>query len=139
MRLDPLDPNILVRPGTWIDALRDRHPRLLTPIDRWNPRVDVCDGWRDLVCGLLADLEAMGLPELRITQVKEKFGLLRVYVNNGNETVAARIKMAVEVSAETCEACGAPGTLDHVGGWYGVRCSACRLRRRLGVEDVEPN
>lgn len=133
MRLDPLDPAIRVRPGTWIDALRDRHPRLLTPIDRWNPRIDVLDGWRDIVCGLLADLEAMGLPELRITQVKEKFGLLRVYVNDGNETVAARIKVAIEVSAETCEACGAPGTLEKVGGWYAVRCPGCRSKREFEV------
>lgn len=136
MRLDPLDPTIRIRPGTWVDALRDRHPRLLTPVDRWNPRVDVEDGWRDIVCGLLADLETMGLPELRITQVKEKFGLLRVYVNDGNEAVAARIKAAIDASAETCEACGAPGTLGHVGGWYGVRCTACRPIRRVGEEDT---
>lgn len=126
MRLDPLDPSIRVRPGTWVDALRARHPRLLTPIDRWNPRVDVEDGWRDIVCGLLADLEEMSLPELRIRQIKEKFGLLRVYVNIDNAAVRDRIKAAVEASAKICEACGAPGTLIKVDGWYGVRCPTCR-------------
>lgn len=132
MKLDPLDPAIKIRPGTWVDDLRDRHPRLLTPIDPWNPRVDVGDGWRGIVCGLLADLETMRLPELRITQIKEKFGLLRVYVDDDNEAVMARIQAAIEVSAETCEACGAPGTMGKVGGWYGVRWPACRPIRRVG-------
>ena len=138
MRLDPLDPTIRVRPGTWVDTLRDRHPHLLPPIDRWNPRVDVGDGWRGIVCGLLADLDAIGLPELQVLQIKEKFGLLRVYVNQGNEDVATRISVAVEVSGQTCEICGAPGTLDAVGGWYSARCSECRDKPRVGVEDVHP-
>ena len=133
MRLDPLDPSIRVRPGTWVDALRARHPRLLTPIDRWNPRVDVEEGWRDIVCGLLADLEAMSLPELRIRQIKEKFGLLRVYVNLDHAAVTDRIKAAVEASAETCETCGAPGALIKVGGWYGVRCPTCLAIRESGL------
>lgn len=125
MRLDPLDPTIRVRPGTWVDALRDRHPRLLTRIDRWNPRVDVGDGWQGIVCTLMADLEAMGLPDLRILQVKEKFGRLRVYLAQGNDAATDRIKAAIDASVVTCEACGALGTLRHAGRWHGVRCSDC--------------
>ncbi len=95
------------------------------------------DGWRDLVRALFAGLAAVmaGAPggRLRILQVKEKFGGLRVYRGPAEGTVltdahwaaiAALAAAAEARSFETCDACGAPGRLRVRAGWYATRCDA---------------
>lgn len=59
------------------------------------------------------------LPE--ITDIKEKYGTLRVYVHNSNETVDALISFAEGMSGVTCEACGKPGFTDGEG-WVKTYC-----------------
>jgi hypothetical protein len=46
------------------------------------------------------------------SQVKEKFGGLRFYVNRRNDAIIRRrIGIAVDECFRTCEVCGQPGTL----------------------------
>jgi hypothetical protein len=55
------------------------------------------------------------------SQVKEKFGGLRFYINGGDDVVYALISMAESMSVRTCEVCGKPGkTIGH--GWYYTSC-----------------
>lgn len=56
-----------------------------------------------------------------IVQVKEKFGTLRVYVDNSNRRTSAAISFAVRLSSRTCETCGQPGKLDGEG-WLRTLC-----------------
>ena len=44
-----------------------------------------------------------------ITQVKEKYGLLRFYVDGGTESVHNYITFAESMARRTCKECGAPG------------------------------
>jgi methylphosphotriester-DNA--protein-cysteine methyltransferase len=62
--------------------------------------------------------------QVRVAQVKEKFGSLRFYVDNGNPEVYAAIQFAEAMSYRTCETCGAPGRA-RVGGWVRTLCDAC--------------
>jgi hypothetical protein len=54
-------------------------------------------------------------------QVKEKFGSLRFYVDNGDDYVDGVIAMAEGISYRTCEVCGKPGT-PRRGGWIRTLC-----------------
>ena len=62
--------------------------------------------------------------QVRVSQVKEKFGTLRFYIDNGSVEVYAAIAMAEAMSARTCERCGNPGQ-PRRGGWVKTLCDAC--------------
>jgi hypothetical protein len=89
------------------------------------------DGWLTLLYRLSRALsehaDSVGL-ELVATQVKEKFGMLRIYVDGGDEEVDRLLDEGELESAAICEVCGAPGTLSN-GGWCSTRCEPCRRNR----------
>jgi hypothetical protein len=86
------------------------------------------DGWFAILWRLCEDLEplvaeleqASGSP-FEVLQVKEKFGGMRVYVNDANDAIRQRIETAIQESFHTCEVCGQPGTLRE-GGWIKTLC-----------------
>jgi hypothetical protein len=53
-----------------------------------------------------------------IGQIKEKWGGLRVYLDNSNENIEHAVSFAELMAARTCEVTGLPGTLCVRGGWY---------------------
>jgi hypothetical protein len=53
--------------------------------------------------------------------VKEKFGGLRIYVNDADDNIRLRIETAQLESFRTCEICGQPGTRRE-GGWIKTLC-----------------
>lgn len=57
-------------------------------------------------------------------QVKEKFGGLRLYVDNCDEYVRGVVAMAESMSYRTCEECGNSGTR-RPGGWIRTLCDGC--------------
>jgi hypothetical protein len=46
------------------------------------------------------------IPQVTVTQVKEKYSTLRFYYDGGDETIDGMVRMAEAMSAITCEACG---------------------------------
>ena len=60
-----------------------------------------------------------------VSQVKEKYGSLRFYVDYGDDTVYGMISMAESMSYRTCEVCGNPGEAN-TEGWISVRCETHR-------------
>lgn len=59
--------------------------------------------------------------QVQATQVKEKYGSLRFYINGSHPVLDAYIEFAESMSEITCELCGNPGTMND-GGWLQVRC-----------------
>lgn len=55
------------------------------------------------------------------SQVKEKFGGLRFYVNAATDKQYAYISFAESMSYKTCEECGAPGKT-YTDGWHMTLC-----------------
>ena len=51
------------------------------------------------------------VPQVVITQIKEKFGTLRFYFKGGDNHVRGMVQMAESMTSFTCEECGAPGEL----------------------------
>jgi hypothetical protein len=56
-----------------------------------------------------------------LTQVKEKYGTLRVYTCGGDSSFERYVEFAEYFSSRVCEDCGAPGKLRE-GGWLRTLC-----------------
>jgi len=67
-------------------------------------------------------------PQLEFTQIKEKFGTLRVYAIGGDEYCQGAIDMACSMSSRICEDCGKPGK-SRPGGWIRTTCNSCNRKR----------
>lgn len=82
-------------------------------------------GWEAIVNALRRDLTELD-PELRVEQVKQKYGELRVYVAAGDPSVAAAVRdlitEAESASERTCEQCGRPGRLRTDRPWATTLC-----------------
>jgi hypothetical protein len=83
--------------------------------------IETGDGWYDLIDKMMQEISDLKKPDFCFTQIKEKFGTLRVYTNYYYEDVEAIIEKYEAISAVTCEVCGKPGTIND-GGWLRVRC-----------------
>ena len=70
--------------------------------------------------------DAPNFPQVEATQVKEKFGGLRFYVNHSDEYIDGLISMAESMSLRTCEHCGNPGKENEDGYWISTLCIPCR-------------
>ena len=144
----------------FIGGLVQRYPRLFhcKPPRVWS---DCPVGWQSLLDRFFTDLDVMLDDEqakgLRIEQIKEKFGGLRIYWRLGKQAttvidvisedsiqrldqhpeapagsfdnVRARVLVAEEEAAQTCQRCGSPGAERRSRGWLITLCAACAAAR----------
>lgn len=82
---------------------------------------DCESGWYSLIHSLISDLIELGWDK-QITQVKEKFGGLRFYINSGSEEIYNRIMEAENESYNICETCGINGKIRTDIGWFRTLC-----------------
>ena len=87
-------------------------------------KLAVGPGWGKLIEEVYAILAAHD--EAVVLQIKEKFGMLRVYTCNIPDDVETQLTAIENKSAEVCDVCGEPGAVISRDGWYMARCSACR-------------
>ena len=81
-----------------------------------------CDsGWNVLLKELIEDLIELGWNK-QVCQVKEKFGGLRFYINEGSDEIYDRLIKAERESYHICEKCGEKGELRNDNGWYLTLC-----------------
>jgi hypothetical protein len=104
------------------ERIRDKHPSLVT-------RGFSCEaGWFQILEDFFDDVaeivaDAAGA-DFTLTQVKEKFGGLRVYYGCSKDirdAVSEAVRRAEESAEKTCDVCGGPGT-PRRGGWFSTRC-----------------
>ena len=81
----------------------------------------VGSGWNLIIKNLIQDLIRLGWNK-EVIQVKEKFGGLRFYINEGTDAIHERIGQAELESMKTCEITGKPGKLRTDIGWYRTLC-----------------
>ena len=76
------------------------------------------------------------VPQVVVTQVKEKFGTLRFYYDGGDDYISGMVTMAESMSGVTCEACGASAKTSGVDpekgitGWVHTTCQPCQDKRK---------
>jgi len=105
----------------WEDEFYRRFPLLfadvlegstsVSPLTDWGIECGI--GWRGLlekVCGelerMIAAIPARNRDDYRATQVKQKFGTLRLYMGRYTDEMVDAIRVAEMESMDTCETCG---------------------------------
>ena len=81
-------------------------------------------GWLGIIERMFDSLAA--LPESdrpTITQIKEKFGGLRVHLFGGSDGAEPIVARAEAEAARTCQFCGSRGRVRNVKGWYANVCA----------------
>jgi hypothetical protein len=78
-------------------------------------------GWNLIIKNLIQDLIKLGWNK-EVIQVKEKFGGLRFYINEGTDEIHQRIAQAELESMKTCEITGKPGKIRTDIGWHRTLC-----------------
>lgn len=93
--------------------------------------LDCGRGWFDLIDCMLDEIEDVDInKKVYLTQVKEKYGSLRVYfvVDDSNELfdkVNDIVGKYEELSFIVCEECGASKAELRNHGWYKTLCDKC--------------
>ncbi len=97
--------------------------------------IEVGEGWYKLIYDLSKKLEAeiLKLPEEKrqyycAAQIKEKFGRLRVYLEDYTNEMHRMIVEAEETSGTICEVCGAPGKTREHWGWLYTSCEEYEIK-----------
>ena len=67
--------------------------------------------------------------QVEATQVKEKFGGLRFYINGADDFVYGMISFAEHLSYQICEECGSTKNIIHTKGWISTICQKCLEKR----------
>jgi hypothetical protein len=92
--------------------------------------VECDEGWYPLLFDLFNLIEGYFIQyqiseelreEIYAVQIKEKFGLLRCYMNESTPFIDGAIALAEYISGRICEVCGEPGVNRH-GNWIQTLC-----------------
>jgi len=63
---------------------------------------------------------------VRLNQIKEKWGSLRIYYDGGNETIKNYVEFAEAMSNSMCEVCGSTKNIQKTSdGWVRTICTEC--------------
>lgn len=74
---------------------------------------------------------------VEVSQIKQKFGGLRIYYHNAPEDIRLLIDGAIEASWHTCERCGATeGVTTNLEGYRLTLCPECRkeIKPRIPIK-----
>ena len=106
----------------WIVEIKETHPMAIKDMNRF---MFACEeGWRDLIKWALGRMVTAD-PNLRVVQIKEKLGTLRIYARTDSPLAQQARQEAEELSACVCEKCGRPGRLDTSRSWWLTLCPEC--------------
>lgn len=75
------------------------------------------------------------IPEVKIGQIKEKFGTLRFYYDGGDDVIRGMVSFAESLCGNICEMTGEAGSLCKSGGWY--KTLSERKANEIGYTKVE--
>lgn len=96
--------------------------------DGWAGILDAVFGSMSMWFSIKDGVKTCTLDHVRVVQIKEKFGTLRLYVDIAAEATAGQageihgaIHVGEYLSSVTCEECGKPGTLSGKG-WIRTTC-----------------
>jgi len=99
------------------------HTGSTTPMTPLQVAKLTCEGWEPLVVDMFNDMFALGW-DGRLWQIKEKFGALRVYIDEAPDVVRDRVTKAEYDSMQICDTCGKEGKLWH-DSWIRTMCQPC--------------
>lgn len=127
------------------EKLFEKHPKIFE--DRNLPAtqslmcfgIECGDGWYELIDTLCEQLQTLCDDEnidaeepfqVKAFQVKEKWGGLRFYVNNGSSMMSEVISMAERMSRRVCYNCGSMDRVTFTKGWIVPLCHSCMEKEK---------
>jgi hypothetical protein len=72
------------------------------------------------------------IEQVKVAQIKEKFGGLRFYYEGGNDIISGMVTIAEAWAEQSCETCGAPGKR-RSGGWIRTLCDKHEEERQATI------
>jgi hypothetical protein len=115
-----------------LKAIVDKYPN----ITMGDPKLSgIEDGWIRIFEEMVRDLSDLKSP-IKIDQVKEKFGELRIYVSTSDKVWPKALKIIAEaedLADHTCEYCGMPGEIrthypdGEIRNWIKTLCNTCSI------------
>lgn len=92
--------------------------------------VDTGDGWFDLVYNLCKNIQEWcdkndQAKQVKFTQIKEKWGELRVYCEGYPDEIDEMIAQAAKESITICQNCGSKNNIKITTGWVTYLCKDC--------------
>jgi len=97
--------------------------------------IETGSGWFYLIDELVGKIIKLD-PKVEATQVKEKFGLLRIYTTATKHEVWDLIDKYQKKSAKVCEECGSKGKHRKPGGWFLTLCDDCFIKYCEEKKDI---
>lgn len=98
-------------------------------------------GWWPLIEKVAAAFDSYNAAHpdslVEVTQIKQKFGGLRIYCYNAPEDIRQLIDLAVNASWHTCEKCGSTtGVTTNLEGYRLTLCPDCRkeIKPRIPIK-----
>jgi len=117
------------------EALYTKYPKLFRQKDLSMQQTCMCwgcscgDGWYQILENLCSDIQKhlQANPEvtMEFSQIKEKYGGLRIYIDGGDDHIDGLIDMAEAISYKTCEECGSEQGSIRNRGWMKTLCDNC--------------
>ena len=122
------------------DKLCKKYPKIFA--NRNGSKFETCmywgfecgDGWYNLIDRLCSNLQwntdKNGQPQVVASQVKEKFGTLRFYVESATSEQFSVIGFAESLSSDICEDCGTTENMGRTQGWLRNICYDCSKEQK---------
>ena len=99
--------------------------------DGWKDCVG--EGWHPLLYTFARNVDYLvtigEMPEVHFTQLKQKFGTLRLYYAGGNDETSRMSAIAEDLSAHMCEVCGRKPSQQSNSGWIRTLCEEHRQEK----------
>lgn len=98
--------------------------------------VECGHGWDKLIQPIFDYINEYNLSRkdderIEIRQIKEKFGLLQVYVSHGTNELYDMIDKATSESNSICEQCGSTKEIGITRGWITHLCKECVIKMSI--------
>lgn len=108
----------------WVDPKVEIIPDLYESMQQH--KLCVGPGWHPLLDRFAKNIDYQvskgDMPPVFISQVKEKFGTLRIYTQGGNELTSILEAFVEDLSGYYCEDCGKLATMGNKQGWFRTTC-----------------
>jgi hypothetical protein len=94
---------------------------------KYKPRWNRYHKFQKFFCAQPKYVKPKTNPVVRIAQIKEKFGGLRVYIDGNDDYIRGVISLAEKLSYSICEDCGTNHNVtQNKKGWIRSLCPSCR-------------
>ncbi|KAK0462724.1 hypothetical protein IW261DRAFT_175753 [Armillaria novae-zelandiae] len=106
----------------WQTEFMTKYPSLFTDSEMQKWGLQCGRGWEGLIREICNELKGKNVV---FTQIKGKYGKLRIYVSKADQETRRYLEEMEEISGKVCENCGRTGNMAVSNGWLFATCEEC--------------